>query len=109
MDRIAVLDPRSARYLEDFELLIRRGDEKARLVERLRELAAEPPERRLMIDAGAGLGAIVAALRSELARGVVVAPAPLMAEHLRAACPGLEISAVAGMESRSGSSRALKQ
>ncbi|HWU86218.1 MAG TPA: class I SAM-dependent methyltransferase [Kofleriaceae bacterium] len=91
MESIAVLDPRSDHYIEVFELLIRRGDEKANLISRLRELAGQLPDRRLLVDAGAGLGSIVAALQGEFARAIAVEPAPLMAAHLRMTYPALEV------------------
>ncbi|MER6298742.1 class I SAM-dependent methyltransferase [Kitasatospora sp. NPDC001539] len=84
---VRVLDVSGADYRRAFELFLAGTDEKPRTHARLSEIAAALPQRRVLLDLGAGEGRTTAHLARSFDRVIAVEPSAAMREKLRAACP----------------------
>ncbi|MFE6051848.1 class I SAM-dependent methyltransferase [Kitasatospora sp. NPDC056446] len=86
-DPVRVLDVASADYRRAFELFLAGTDEKPVTHARLSELVAALPNRRVLLDLGAGDGRTTAHLARSFDRTIAVEPSVAMREKLRTACP----------------------
>ncbi|MFF2744248.1 class I SAM-dependent methyltransferase [Kitasatospora sp. NPDC058048] len=86
-DPVRVLDVTSADYRRAFELFLAGTDEKPITHDRLSEIVATLPHRRVLLDLGAGDGRTTAYLSRSFDRTIAVEPSAAMREKLAEACP----------------------
>ncbi len=91
---VAVYDSKSDAYHDAFGVFLRSTDQKTNARRWLDDFVAQIPQRRVLIDAGAGNGQVTAWLLARFERTVAIEPNPSLNADLRSACPSAEILSV---------------
>jgi len=100
--RIAVYDSRGSDYEQAFAVFLANTDQKDRAREWLEQTVARLPNRRTLIDAGAGTGKVTAWLTPHFSQTVAIEPNPHLREELQQNCPDATILPEPILEARPG-------
>lgn len=90
-DRVSTYDSQSAAYERAFQVFLEHTDQKAKARAKLDELLQNLPQRRTLIDAGAGNGKVTAWLTDQFERTIAIEPNPHLRAELGRSCPSAEI------------------
>lgn len=92
-DMVQVYDSASADYRRAFDVFLAHTNEKARLKEYLDRIMAGLPARQVLIDVGAGNGALTAWASERFDNTLAIEPNPSLRADLARRCPQAEVIA----------------
>ncbi len=90
-ERIRVFKSHTDDYTHAFETFLHHTNQKTKAKERLKQIVAALPSRKLFIDAGAGNGQVTAWLTGDFERTIASEPNESLRKELKAVCPKVKI------------------
>lgn len=88
---VNVYDSQSSKYHEAFQIFLDHTDQKVKAQQWLSQLINMLPQRRVLIDVGAGNGKVTSWLIDSFDRTIAIEPNESLREELKRNCPQIEV------------------
>jgi trans-aconitate methyltransferase len=96
--KVRAYDSQSVAYHEAFQVFLDHTDQKVNARRWLDGLVKSLPQRRVLLDAGAGNGQVTGWFVQQFGRTIGIEPSPSLSAALRRTCPSAEVLAVPILE-----------